>query len=270
MKSILLKISAFAITLGCFTPSLIAQTSGTMNLSFIELSKSPTYGNQGKHVLVLWIENSSGQFVKTLSKYGGTMQGNTEDHLSAWSVIAGGSFSNCTNANTIGAVTGATLTSFSTRTAVWNGTDVNGSIVPDGSYKIGIEETWNHGTNGTYVRYINFTKGSNSDNQSPADDANFANISLSWSPSTSGLVETKSVASVKIYPNPSTGIIHVDYDKGTDLKVVNVLGVTVAEEKLDGTKGTKNIDLSNYNNGIYFFIVSDGIKKSTYKIVLNK
>ena len=273
MKLSLLKTVAFVVTLGWFAPSLKAQTAGNLTFNFTEVSKSnsATYGNQGRHVMAVWIQTSTGTFIKTMMRYGG--QNSTSDHLPIWAgVSSNGASSNCisSSCNTVGASTGATLSSWSAKSITWNGKDASGNLVADGSYQVGIEECWAHGTSGKTVRYFSFTKGTSADNQTPTSDANFSNISLAWSPSSAGLEETKSVASVKIYPNPSTGIIHVDYEKATDLKVVNVLGVTVAEEKLEGTKGTKNIDLSNYNNGVYFCIVSDGTKKSTYKIVLNK
>lgn len=270
MKQSLLKLSFFALTLGYFAPVLEAQTSGTLTFTFTPAQHAGyTSNSASRYVMAVWIQTSTGTFVKTKMRYAGSQ---TRDHLSTWAANSGGSASNClaTSCNVVGATTGATLSNWTAKTITWDGTDANGNLVADGAYRVAVEECWDHGTSGKTVRYFSFTKGTSADNQTPTSDANFSNISLAWSPSSAGLEETKSVASVKIYPNPSTGIMHVDYEKATDLKVVNVLGVTVAEEKLEGTKGTKNIDLSNYNNGVYFFIVSDGTKKSTYKIILAK
>lgn len=274
MRPFLFKISAIAITLGWFAPSTLkAQTAGTLTFNFTEVAKSNslTYGNQGRHVMAVWIQTSTGAFVKTKMRYGGI--NNTSDHLPIWAANSGGNSNNCmsSNCNIIGASTGATLSNWSSKSMTWDGTDANGNLVADGAYRVAVEETWDHGMSGNTVRYFNFTKGTSADNQTPAADANFDNISLSWSPSSAGLEESKSGATIKIYPNPSTnGIIHIEYDKATDLKVVNVLGVTVVEEKLDIVKGTKAVDLTHCNNGVYFFVVSDGSKKTTYKIILNK
>ncbi len=273
MKLPLFKTSILALIFGYVSHLSTAQTSGSLTFNFTEVSKSNsvTYGNQGRHVMAVWIQTNTGTFIKTMMRYGG--QNSTSDHLPIWAgVSSNGSTTNCMSlsCNTVGASTGATLSSWSAKTITWNGKDASGNLVADGSYQVVVEECWAHGTSGKIVRYFDFTKGTSPDNKTPTTDANFSNISLVWSPSSAGLEETKSVANIKIYPNPSNGIIHVDYDKATDLKVVNVLGVTVFEDKLENIKGSKNIDLSGYTNGVYFFIVSDGSKKSTYKIILNK
>lgn len=159
-----------------------AQTSGTLTFSFTEGTKtaSSTFQSQGKHVLAVWIQDNTGNFVVTKIKNGGL--NSTADHLPTWSVNAGGTSNNCNLGNTVTATTGATLSSFSNRSITWDGTNVNGVLVADGTYKVSVEETWNHGGTGTTVRSFTFTKGPNSDIQSPTADGNFSNISLQWIP----------------------------------------------------------------------------------------
>ena len=184
-----MKKIAFIISLG-FTFSGIAQTVGTLSFSFNEVSKpaSATYNNYGKHVLAVWIQSDLGQFVKTISRNVGSV---TRDHLQTWAVNSGGAASNAiaTNCNVVSATTGATLASFGNRSVTWDGTDVNGNLLPDGIYKISIEETWNHSANGTVVRSFSFVKGPNVDAQSPAADANFDAIILSWNPLSAEIIE---------------------------------------------------------------------------------
>ena len=184
-----MKKIAFIISLG-FTFSGIAQTAGTLTFSFNEVSKpaSATYNNYGKHVLAVWIQSDLGQFVKTISRNVGSV---TRDHLQTWAVNSGGTASNAiaANCNVVSATTGATLASFGNRSFTWDGTDINGNLLPDGIYKISIEETWNHSANGTVVRSFSFVKGSNADAQSPAADANFDVISLSWNPLSAEIIE---------------------------------------------------------------------------------
>ena len=63
----------------------------------------------------------------------------------------------------------------------------------------------------------------------------------------------------------------MDLKKASSIKVVNNLGATVYEEKIENAiAGTKSIDLTKYANGIYFIYVSDGEKSSKHKIILNK
>ena len=184
-----MKKIAFIISLG-FTFSGIAQTAGTLSFSFNEVSKpaSATYNNYGKHVLAVWIQSDLGQFVKTISRNVGSV---TRDHLQTWAVNSGGAASNAIapNCNVVSATTGATLASFGNRSVTWDGTDVNGNLLPDGIYKISIEETWNHSANGTVVRSFSFVKGPNADAQSPAADANFDVISLTWNPLNAEIID---------------------------------------------------------------------------------
>jgi hypothetical protein len=168
------------------TSSVFAQTAGTLTFNFTEVSKATnqTYQSTGQHVLAVWIQSSTGTFTKSRLRY---VANGTNDHLPTWAANAscpgGNAASN--SCNKVGATTGASLSSFAARSFTWDGTDataVVGALVPDGSYKVTIEQTWNHGTTGTVVRSFTFTKGPNSDIQTPTTDANFSGISLQWIP----------------------------------------------------------------------------------------
>ena len=92
--------------------SVNAQTPGTLNFTFTPTSHS---GYQGtKNVLAVWIQSSTGAFVKTKLRYAGN---STKDHLPTWAVNAGGSSTNClsSNCNVVGATTGATLSNFASK-----------------------------------------------------------------------------------------------------------------------------------------------------------
>jgi len=267
VKKILSIVSITAVSL--FSS---AQTAGTLTFTFTEVAQSSTYNNQGKHAIAVWIQTGSGTFVKTKLRRAGAGNG-TSDHLPTWAVNSGGTSSNCmsTNCNTTSASTGATLTSFAQRSITWDGTDVSGNVVPDGTYRVAIEETWNHGTTGTTVRYINFTKGPSADVQSPAADTHFSGLSLAWNPSAAGIEENDSKKGVKIYPNPSsTGVFNVEFDGADKIKVVNVLGVTVLEEKIPSGVSKHVVDLSKYSNGVYFISLTDEGKTTEHRVVVNK
>jgi hypothetical protein len=274
MKKSLLKLSGIVVAI-CISTSSFAQTTGTLTFNFTEVSKanSATYQSQGKHVLAVWIQSNSGTFTKTRLRNAG---GNTSDHLPVWAVNSGGSASNClsTNCNKVGATTGASLSSFGAHNFTWDGTDataVVGANVPDGVYKVTIEETWNHGTSGTAVRSFTFTKGPNSDVQTPTTDANFSNISLSWNPAASGVEENTVNTRVKIYPNPSAdGIFIVEFAKANEISVIDAAGNTIFQSTVDANATSKAINLSQFSNGVYFINVVDGDRSSQQKVVLEK
>ena len=112
MKSLFLSISLLVCTV------LSAQTTGTLTLTF---TQTPHTSYQGtKNVMAVWIESSTGTFVKTRARNAG---GGTSDHLPVWAVKSGGSAGNCltTSCNTVGTITGATLNNFSARNFSWDG-----------------------------------------------------------------------------------------------------------------------------------------------------
>ena len=156
-----------------------AQTAGTLTFTFTTIAHTG-YQNT-KNVLAVWAQTNTGTFVKTFYRYAGNQ---TADHLPTWSVNAGGTANNClsTSCNVVGATTGATLSGAVTKTVTWDGTNTSGVLMADGTYKITIQETWNHGTSGTTTRSFTFTKGPNQDVQTPTADANFTNMSLQWIP----------------------------------------------------------------------------------------
>lgn len=269
----LLFIIAGSTFIGCLSASIFAQTPGVLTFTFTPTSHNGYSGT--KNVLAVWIQTSSGGFVKTKIRRVGN---GTKDHLPTWSVNAGGSAGNAmsSSCNMTDASTGATLSSFTTKTITWDGKNVNGTsngtVVTDAVYKVTIQETWDHGGSGTVLKSYTFTKGPNADHQTPANDANFTNITLDWVPSTNTGVESISEnPGIAVYPNPTNGIFNVDYTKASNIKVINTLGAIVFEEKVEAfTSGSKSIDLTNLANGIYFIIVSNSNGTSNHKLILNK
>ena len=86
-----------------------------------------------------------------------------------------------------------------------------------------------------------------------------------------GIDESSVEKGVKIYPNPSpSGIFTVEFENADKMKVVNVLGVTVLEEKIGVADSKKTVDLSRYSNGVYFISLANGSKKVEYRVVINR
>lgn len=173
------KLCSILLFFGLMTKTIFSQTTGTLTFNCTTIAHTGYSGT--KNVLAIWIQTNSGAFVKTYYRYAG---GGTSDHLPTWAVNSGGTAGNClsTSCNVVSATTGATLNGAVTKSITWNGTDLNGNQMPDGIYKVTIQETWNHGTTGTVTRSFSFTKGPASDIQTPATDANFSNLSLQWIP----------------------------------------------------------------------------------------
>lgn len=260
---------------------LTSQTTGTLTFTFTEVPKasSATYNGNAQHVLAAWVQNTTGTgtgtFVKTKLRYAGP---GTNDHLPTWSVNAGGTASNClaTACNTVDATTGATRSSWATYQLTWDGKKgpaATGTVQPDGVYKVTIQSTWNHGTGGTATTSYTFTKGPAIDHQTPAATTTFSNVTLHWAPTVvTGIDEASSEnPQITIYPNPGNDIINIDFSNTSSIKVVNMLGVVVYEEKVElAEEGTKTIDMSAFAGGIYFVNVSNPKGSVNHKIILNK
>ena len=141
-------------------------TSGTLSVSVLTSSNGGPYAP--RNVLAIWVENSSGKFVKTLMVYAAERKGDLTNFMS-------NSFGNSTDAKT-----GATLSSHSTRTCSWNGKDASGNLMADGNYKLCFELSDTNGT-GTF-KSVTFSKDSIATSQSPSNMSSFSNISINWTP----------------------------------------------------------------------------------------
>jgi hypothetical protein len=275
MKKQLLPLFAISLAI-CLSVNVFAQTAGTLTFSFTPITKSPGYSGT-KNYLAVWIEDNTGKFVKTKLT---SNKGLQTDHMPTWcKSSSAGATTNCTSTlcNTTDATTGATQASFVAHTVIWDGKNVsgaaNGIIVSDGVITVKIEETWNHGGTGTAVKTYTFTKGPNPDHQMPANDADFTSVMLDWVPlSGVGVNEINAEnLRVAISPNPTNGIFNIDFSSASNIKIINMLGVVIHEEKVDKAgAGTKSFDLSSFTNGIYFVNVRSGDASSNFKVILNK
>jgi hypothetical protein len=228
------------------------QTPGTLSVS---ASTSSTGGNYApKNIVAIWVEDEQGNFVKTLLAYAQTRK----THLNTWeasTTAAGSPF------NTVDAITGATKTSHATRTCTWDATDVNGNIVPDGTYRLRMELTDKNGT-GNFSTFT-FSKDTLPVNLTPANVPSFSSISINWEPVITFVDEIESGTNYVVFPNPTTGVFQIG-------------GVLIDESVIFNASGKKimrsvsnSIDLSNYPDGIYYIRFTTGQGPITKKIVKN-
>ncbi|MEI8202224.1 MAG: T9SS type A sorting domain-containing protein [Bacteroidota bacterium] len=166
--------------LGIFASKNVnSQTGGTLSLNVTTIFTGGSWG--AKSNFVVWIENSTGTFVKTRALYGGET-----DHLIQWT-------SKTPTQSTVDATVGATATTNpKSYTAIsWNASDLTGStpfnLLPDGNYTVGMELAWSSSmVLGTGRQYFtaSFTKGPAPQTVTPADQTNFTGITLQWTPAT--------------------------------------------------------------------------------------
>ena len=86
-----------------------------------------------------------------------------------------------------------------------------------------------------------------------------------------GIDEKANNLNLIAYPNPTNGIINVEYSSKipAQLNVINMLGENVFSQNTNNTKKT-TIDLSNLNKGLYFLQMTTNSKTTSLKFTLNK
>lgn len=243
-----MKKSLFTLLIVLFIiPTMFAQTEGVLTVTTTTSSAGGNYSP--RNIVAIWVEDESGNFVKTLLAYAQ----NRKTHLNTWqsSTAAAGS-----EYNTVDAFTGATKSSHAERSCTWNATDIHGNIVADGNYKLWMELTDKNNT-GNFSSFP-FTKGDVAENQTPANVPSFSSISIDWNPSTTFLNEVEYAKSFKVYPNPSSGIFNINGDGILEMEVRNIVGGLIIQN------GLNSVDLSKYPNGIYL------VKLKTEKGIVSK
>jgi hypothetical protein len=231
MKKLLIFLLFFVVT----GSNLFAQTPGTLTVTTTTSSAGGNYAP--KNIVAMWIEDEQGEWVKTLLAYAATRK----THLNTWeaaTTAAGSPF------NTVDAITGATKSSHGTRTCTWSGTDVNGTLVPDGNYKVWMELTDKNGT-GNFSSFP-FTKDTNAQNLTPLNVPSFGSISITWEPVLTGVGENALSAMYSVYPNPTTGVFRVIGENIDRIEVLNVAGGLISD-----SKSTK-LDISAQPDGVYY------------------
>lgn len=149
------------------TDSSTAPTS-TTGLIVSAVTSTTGGGYAPRNVLAIWIETNAGVFVKTLT----VKAASRKYDLTKWE--------SSSNGNIVDASTGATESSFGTVYGSWNGTDVSGKVVVDGTYKVCMELTDRSNT-GNFSSFT-FTKGTTAATQTPANAPSFSSISIKWLP----------------------------------------------------------------------------------------
>ena len=157
---------------GCTTANdpVVNNTIKTNGSLAVKVTTS-TYNGQyaPRHVIAIWVESSSGTFVKTLLVNAAARR----QDLTSW-------LNSSSNGNTTDAITGATMNSHTAVSCTWNGTNTSGSVVGDGTYKLRVEYTESNGSGKTAS--FTFNKGAIADSQTPSASSGITVNTLKWTP----------------------------------------------------------------------------------------
>lgn len=213
-----------------------AQTGGELSVSVTTSSAGGQYAP--RNVEAIWVETSSGEFVKTLLAYANKRKG----YLTHWKEVttnAGSAY------NVIDAVSGATQSSHGKRSCTWNGTNLKGDTLTDGTYLLCMELTDKNST-GNYSTF-EITKSAEAFSISPSDVPSFSAIQLAWTPvQKSAIDEILEYNGYNIYPSPTNNIIEIKGKNIESVEISNMIGKTVYKGN------STSLDISNFSSGIYF------------------
>jgi len=83
-----------------------------------------------------------------------------------------------------------------------------------------------------------------------------------------GLTQQKAAPSMSVAPNPADNhtTVTVNSDESTQMKVVDALGKTVMVETI--YNGSRNIDVSDLKNGVYFVLIESDGKTMNRKLIV--
>ena len=91
-----------------------------------------------------------------------------------------------------------------------------------------------------------------------------------------GLENTLSLSEFQLYPNPTSGQINISFKtdllEALNVSITDLGGKSVFEEKVEDFNGSysKDIDITDHNEGIYILRISQGNRIYTEKVVINK
>jgi hypothetical protein len=161
-------MKAFVCILFLFTSvSTFSQaTPGTVSFTVTTIDNYKKYSPD--HVMAIWVETGSGNFVKTLQ----VQAGKRKQHLYTWNTKSGG--------YKVDAISGPTLPDHDKVTVTWNCTDTTGAVVKDGPYQIVTEYTDEHAQGP--LTTVAFTKGTSAVKLTPAKQQWFTDINLIYIP----------------------------------------------------------------------------------------
>jgi hypothetical protein len=159
-------------------PAAPGGSTGTLTIDFKSVNQGGRYAP--RNVGAVWIETSSGMFVKTLERWAGIRA----NHLTRWAMASGGwgsIFGGGNTADQMDAVSRATLRAHEAHRLTWDLQDAGGKLVPDGSYNVVIEVTEDNFVAGAFAA-VAFQKGPAPQMVMAPDKAPYSGLVIRYQP----------------------------------------------------------------------------------------
>jgi hypothetical protein len=226
MKSIrvdnFMYVALLALVMFLAVVGTIQAAEANLHIQFTTTNAGGSYGD--RHVHVVWIKDSSGNFVYTS---GSTT---TDNKRALWANSRAYSLTEWYNSNPtanrtadIAAKTGATETAYKAYSFDWNWRNTDGTVVPNGNYQIHFLCT--NSDNGTPNNKTSFsiTKGTSAWSVGPVSQGGYNNISLAYTPASLGV---SALAATNVTSSSATLNGSVDATDGVNPNVYIYWGPT--------------------------------------------
>ena len=128
-------------------------------------------------------------------------------------------------------------------------------------------------TNSIMVKWGSVNSGKVSVQETSNNNCKGDTVKLTVTLSSAGIEENKIFDKLNIYPNPTDGLLTIEFEtaeKNVDLEVFDVSGKLVLQSlsKHNGGLFQKSLDLSHLSEGNYFVKITAGEKSTTVKVTL--
>jgi hypothetical protein len=251
------------ILIASFATILFGQsTGGTVDISIT--TKEKNVGYHPKHVLAIWVEDDTENFVKTLK----IRADKRKQYLYTWNGASGG--------NATDAITGATINSHGTHDVSWDCTNKTGEVVVDGSYTLFIEYTSEHSQGP--LTSVELTKAADIFSIQPVDVTYFTDMDISYTPDENTGIEDKLADfSFNVYPVPVNDFLYIDTflpkEQQITLKLYSV-DMKILKVLQNGTMPAgehtmqMNFITESIGPGVYFLVLTGENRFSSRQIIL--
>lgn len=81
-----------------------------------------------------------------------------------------------------------------------------------------------------------------------------------------GVSNHQDLSKIKLYPNPTNGLLYISTENTVEIKVLDVVGKTVHSQK--NITNSTAIDLSKLTQGIYLVSIIDGTQKEVKRVII--
>lgn len=132
----------------------------------------------------------------------------------------------------------------------------------------GIASLWQGIPNASATEVMDFVRQSASQFSTPDDLLGYGIPDLDLARNLALSIEDQSIETVKVYPNPVTNSLTIDYSNlniNADITLYNQLGQQVLKAQVNST--TNTIDVSRLAPGLYHLQVSQNNSKTRFKII---